>query len=110
MGRSSCIMLTSIPRNNRDRIEIMADILNMATVGRKKTHIMYKAGLSYEQLFNYLEALQRLGLLKQYIEEGKTMYITTKRGKVFIGRFSQVAEMITESPEETIVRYSHSKR
>jgi predicted transcriptional regulator len=35
-------------KNNRGKIEIMADILNLSTVGMKKTHVMYRAKLEEE--------------------------------------------------------------
>ena len=44
-------------KNNRGKIEIMADVLTLSTVGIKKTHIMYKANLSYEQILYYLNEL-----------------------------------------------------
>ncbi|MFL6492652.1 MAG: winged helix-turn-helix domain-containing protein, partial [Nitrososphaera sp.] len=36
-------------KNNRGKIQIMGDVLALGTSGIKKTHIMYRANLSYEQ-------------------------------------------------------------
>jgi predicted transcriptional regulator len=50
------MMTASERKNNRGKIQIMGDILALATSGVKKTHIMYRANLSYEQLYLYLRA------------------------------------------------------
>ena len=53
-------MMTMTPeqrKNNRGRIQIMGDVLALATSGIKKTHIMYRANLSYEQVHLYLGEL-----------------------------------------------------
>ncbi len=83
-------------KNTRGKIEIMADILSLSTVGTKKTHIMYRANLSYEQIVYYLRELQGKGLLEQREEEGNTVYGTTERGREFLGHYSQVAELMRE--------------
>ncbi|HEU4823492.1 MAG TPA: winged helix-turn-helix domain-containing protein, partial [Nitrososphaeraceae archaeon] len=48
---------TSERKNNRGKIQIMGDVLALGTSGIKKTHIMYKANLSYEQVHLYLGEL-----------------------------------------------------
>lgn len=90
----------SARKNNRGKIEIMADILNLSTAGIKKTHIMYRANLSYEQILYYLGELQGKGLLEQRIEEGTTIYGTTEKGREFLGHFSQMSELMSEYPEQ----------
>ena len=54
----------------RDRHEIVAEILNHAKGGKIKTHIMYKAKLSYAQINEYLRLLVEKGFLED---------LTTKR-------------------------------
>ena len=49
----------------RDRHEIVAEILKTAREGRIKTHIMYKAKLSYSQINTYLKLLVGNGVLSQ---------------------------------------------
>ena len=53
------ITTTSERKNNRGKIQIMGDVLALATSGIKKTHIMYRANLSYEQVHLYLGELNR---------------------------------------------------
>jgi predicted transcriptional regulator len=90
----------SARKNNRGKIEIMADILNLSTVGIKKTHIMYRANLSYEQILYYLGELQEKGLLEQRMEDGVTIYGTTEKGRDFLGHFSRMSELMNEYPEQ----------
>ena len=87
-------------KNNRGKIEIMANILSLSTVGIKKTHIMYRANLSYEQILYYLNELQVRGLLEQDVEEGAQVYRTTGKGREFLQHFTQMAELIKGYPEE----------
>lgn len=51
-------MRESNPR--RDKIEIVADILEKARRGAKKTNIMYGCNLSFTQTEEYLQALSGL--------------------------------------------------
>ncbi len=56
---------TSERKNNRGKIQIMGDVLALGTSGIKKTHIMYKANLSYEQVHLYLGELIAKRLIVQ---------------------------------------------
>lgn len=78
----------------------MADVLTLSTVGIKKTHIMYKANLSYEQILYYLNELLAKGLLEQGVEEGSPVYRTTERGREFLGHFTRMVDLIRQYPEE----------
>ena len=53
-------------KGRRDRHEIVAEILETAIGGAIKTHIMYKAKLSYNQLNDYLTSLVESGLLENH--------------------------------------------
>ena len=89
-------------------IEIMADIMNISTSGTRKTHLMYGANLSYEQVLRYLEKLQGEGFIQQGVEEGHTVYRTTEKGRMFLDHFSKVTELMTKHPEEPAARYKPS--
>lgn len=78
----------------------MADILTLSTVGIKKTHIMYRANLSYEQILYYLSELLTRGLLEQDTFEGTQVYRTTEKGREFLQHFGNMAELIREYPEQ----------
>ena len=88
-------------KNNRGKIEIMADVLSLSTAGIKKTHIMYKANLSYEQILHYLNQLLGKGLIAQHVADGSHVYRTTERGREFLHCYTRMSELITGGQEET---------
>jgi predicted transcriptional regulator len=87
-------------KNNRGKIEIMADVLSLSTAGIKKTHIMYRANLSYEQILHYLNQLLGKGLIAQDVSDGSLVYRTTEKGREFLACYSRISELITESYQE----------
>lgn len=64
------------PRKKRVRHNIIMEILKIAKHGVKKTHIMYKSGLSYAMLKNYLNHLSTAG----FIAEKSGVWMTTEKG------------------------------
>jgi len=70
------------------------EILRTAVEGKIKTHIMYKAKLSYAQLNEYIQLLLNKGLLENVTIRQKRIdrkvYKTTHRGLEFIENFENV--------------------
>jgi predicted transcriptional regulator len=62
---------------NRDRHDIVMEILDKARSGKKKTELMSEVGLSYTQSKQYFGTLVGLSLLK--VEDNKNL-ITTNKG------------------------------
>jgi predicted transcriptional regulator len=87
-------------KNNRGKIEIMADVLSLSTSGIKKTHIMYRANLSYEQIIHYLNQLLGKGLIAQDAADGSLVYRTTEKGREFLACYSRMSELIAESYQD----------
>src|SRR3712207_2913569 len=79
-------MMASERKNNRGKIQIMGDVLSLATSGIKKTHIMYRANLSYEQVYLYLEELISKRLIAQDVSAEGVVYRTTEKGREFLSR------------------------
>ena len=77
-------------RKNRSSIEIIANILEIAKDGAKKTRIMYLANLSFDQLKKYLNFLIDKNLLEYNPIEKK--YKTTNRGSEFLKMFREFKE------------------
>jgi len=71
-------------KNTRGRIEILASILFHCREGIKKTQIMCKANLGYEQITFYLPNLIHVGLVEQVIESSYVVYKTTNSGREFL--------------------------
>ncbi|HEV8405497.1 MAG TPA: winged helix-turn-helix domain-containing protein [Nitrososphaera sp.] len=86
-------------KNNRGKIEIMADVLALSTAGIKKTHIMYRANLSYEQILYYLNQLLGKGLIAQDVADSALVYRTTEKGREFLACYSRMSDLITDSFE-----------
>ena len=66
-----------MPRNRRNNMEITADILKIAKNGAKRTHIVYKANLNFKLLSEYLEELEKNGLVEN-LKEGRNVIKTTE--------------------------------
>ena len=83
------------PRKRRDRLYIIAEILDIARDGALKTQIMYKANLSFSQLNTYLKLLLETQLLEILKRNRKTIYKTTKRGVEYMQSYKEVIETLS---------------
>ena len=83
------------PRKRRDRLYIIAEILDIAKDGALKTQIMYKANLSFSQLNTYLKLLLDVQLLEMVEKGGKTIYKTTKKGVEYMESYQEVIETLS---------------
>ncbi|HKZ95052.1 MAG TPA: winged helix-turn-helix domain-containing protein [Candidatus Bathyarchaeia archaeon] len=81
----------------RDRHDIVVEILKTAVEGRIKTHIMYKAKLSYAQLNEYLPMLIERGFLEntsiRHKRVLKRVYKTTEKGQRFLENFDSIKKL-----------------
>ena len=81
----------------RDRHDIVVEILRTAVEGKIKTHIMYKAKLSYAQLNEYLPLLIEKGFLEntsvKYKKVMKKVYKTTAKGTKFLENFESIKKL-----------------
>ena len=66
---------------NRSSLDIVREVLSIASVKVCKTRIMYGANLSFHQLEKYLSALLGNALLAF---DGESGYLTTTTGKEFL--------------------------
>jgi predicted transcriptional regulator len=71
----------------RNKIEIVADILNVAREGAKKTHIIYRGNLSFKLANIYLDVVVRAGLIRFHSDDAH--YFLTGKGKRFLGKFTK---------------------
>ncbi len=87
-------------RVHRNRMTILESILKVALHGAKKTHIMYKANLSFDELQVYIARLIESGLLEQKMneEEMKMMYFTTQKGRTLIEKMNELREIVDLDP------------
>ena len=95
------MMMTSERKNNRGKIQIMDDVLALATSGIKKTHIMYRANLSYEQVHLYLGELIGKRLITQDVSpKDGVVYRTTEKGREFLLYYTHLVEFLEEEKQE----------
>jgi predicted transcriptional regulator len=81
----------------RDKLSIIAEILEIAREGTLKTQIMYKANLSFAQLNDYLKFMLKTELLKKFHANGKEVYIATEKGLDFLQRHFDLTELLQEN-------------
>ena len=75
--------------NYRDRLDIIADILNVVSREAKKTQIMYQANLSYKVLQRYLTEITEASLI--YFEETEQFYALTNKGLKYLEAYKDYA-------------------
>jgi predicted transcriptional regulator len=92
-------------KNNRGKIQIMGDVLALATSGIKKTHIMYRANLSYEQVHLYLSELIGRRLIAQDVSHDGVIYRTTDKGREFLLCYNHLSEFLEEPQAEVSAPY-----
>lgn len=87
----------------RDRHDIAIAILRAATLPIHKTHLMYRARLSYAQLNKYLASMIRSGLIENHRTEGKkrdeVLYKTTEKGTIFVKNL-ELAERLWKNDDQ----------
>jgi predicted transcriptional regulator len=84
-------------RKRRDRLYILAEILNIAKGGSLKTQIMYRANLSFAQLNEYLNFLTKMEFLEIQNENRKNNYVTTSKGDRYLEKYTDLALLLGEN-------------
>ena len=78
----------------REKLVILAEIIGIAKKGTSKTHIMFKANLSFSQLNQYLALLSDTCLLEKFAANGRVVYRATEKGLEFLDRQQQVMDLL----------------
>jgi predicted transcriptional regulator len=81
----------------RGRMDIMADILDQARHGAKKTRIMYTCNLSFRQLKVYLDFLLIRNFLTLAVsgEEKSRVFRATEKGLAFLESYRDLQAIIS---------------
>ncbi len=80
----------------RDKLSIIAEILEISKEGTLKTQIMYRANLSFAQLNDYLKFMLKTSLLSKFRANGKDVYTATDKGLDFMQRHFELTELLKE--------------
>jgi len=84
----------SLSQKRRDRLYIIAEILELAREGALKTQLMYKANLSFTQLNDYLKFMLKINFLERFVKNGKDFYKATEKGLEFLQRYQEITELL----------------
>lgn len=79
----------------RNRVDIIYDMLKViqGNGGKiRKTHLMYKANLSHNQMESYLKELIENKIIEKKISNKKSFIKITKKGTDFLVKYVQVRE------------------
>jgi predicted transcriptional regulator len=74
----------------RDRLDIIADILHVASNIAKKTQIMYQANLSYSIMQRYLAEIAAASLVSYDV--GSQSYLLTSKGQEFLAAYKKYSK------------------
>lgn len=92
--------ITETASKRRDKLCIIAEILEIAKEGTLKTQIMYKANLSFAQLNDYLKFMMKIKLMEKLTNQGKDIYVSTDKGLDFLQRQCELTELLKTEEEK----------
>src|SRR5262245_3429980 len=87
---------------NRQKDEIMRDVLHSAQGGAGITKIMFHAYLTHSQAKEYIQMLMQNGLLQQDFESGTLrQFRTTPKGIEYLAAVERMSEMLSIETRRT---------
>ncbi len=90
--------------NRRDRLNIIAEIMEAAKGSQLKTRIMYRVNLSFSQVNEYLSFLTERGFVRVRVENRKKFYETTAKGNMYIENYREMSNLLRpQEPAEAQV-------
>ena len=95
------VWTTDTASKRRDKLGIIAEILEIAKGGTLKTQIMYKANLSFAQLNEYIDYMLKTSLLEKLDVNRKEVYVATDKGIDFIQKHAELSIMLNGEHEST---------
>jgi predicted transcriptional regulator len=96
--------------SNRDRIDIIASILDAANGGATRRKILLVSGLSGNQFKRYLSILAKEGYIEMENGERSRIYKTTSEGIAFLYAFHHVRELLEQEPDMPSIRQIEKRR
>ncbi len=89
----------------RGRLDIIADILDVASRNAKKTQIMYQANLNYKVLQKYLAEISEALLID--FEDEERCYLLTAKGREFLDayqKYSKTSKHIEKRISDVLIK------
>ncbi|NLF88336.1 hypothetical protein GX563_05875 [Candidatus Bathyarchaeota archaeon] len=93
--------------NYRDRLDIIADILNVVSREAKKTQIMYQANLSYKVLQRYLTEIIDAALIT--FQDANQIYLLTGKGHQYLNAYKEYARC-SKSMEKRLTDFTTKRK
>jgi predicted transcriptional regulator len=93
--------------NYRGKLDIIADILQVASQNAKKTQIMYQANLSYKVLKRYLREITEASLVS--FETVDQCYVLTPKGQEFLEAYKDYTKS-NKSIEKRLLDVDNKKK
>ena len=94
----------ALEKRGRDRLSIIATVLDVTKEGALKTQVMYRANLSYAQLNQYLSFLLEADLIDKIERNGQVSYIINKRGLRYLDNFQKIRDLVHRRSQENSYR------
>lgn len=97
------------PKDRRDNVEIMADILRLLRLGdASKFEIQHSSRITNDQAYRYLEQLQGVGALEDAGDRmGMPAFRITRKGLALLSKIESLREML---PQTDVVDILHQSR
>jgi len=79
----------------RDRVEIVADILQASRRGATKTKIMLRADVNFKQVQKYLDVLVKKDLLTVTRQGRKSFFQISDKGVEYLNEYNRLKEFLS---------------
>ncbi len=86
-------------RTRRDKVDILAEMLELCRQPCAKKTVMYKTNVSYTLFRAYFKRLRTLKMLE--LGPNAKQYLTTEKGLEFLKRYSALRELLKSTTEST---------
>ncbi len=84
----------------RTSLDIMTDLLTiLASNPCGKTQLMYRVNLSYRQCSRYLDMLESLGVVQEFLQSGIRLFSITPKGELYLFDMNKDFGSISEGEE-----------
>lgn len=81
----------------RNKFDIYADMLRLATNGIRKTHLVYQANLNFNMVERYLVKLAEMryiyGKESKFPSKRGLVYTTTDEGREYLRRYDSLTDL-----------------
>jgi predicted transcriptional regulator len=92
-------------QRRRDKLHVIAEVIETAKEGALKTQIMYRVNLSFTQLNDYLTFMLKSDLLEKIDRNNREIYKATEQGLDFLERYQEITSLLrSESGKSTCPR------